>query len=383
MKRSMIAVLLLASSTEPTAATSSPMIAKSCERIFFGTQESAQGVFGATLDRRTGRLSPLRLEAALPRPTWLLADSRRPLLYATSDPRDQPGAGPLVVAYAIDPGSGALSRIGAVEPGGQGPTYLSLDERSRTLFVAHYGSGQVSALPLDRAGQPLPAASLQTDIGTGPSPRQKSPHAHAAVPDPTGRFLLAPDLGADRIFVYRFDRRSRMLTPASTPFLQLPPGTGPRHLVFAPDGQFAYLVSELSAEVWVLRWNAVAGTLQVESTLSIGVPDGPRSASEIAISPDGAYLYVGDRATDGIVVFAIDRRNGAITEVQRAPVGGRTPWSFALSPDAHWIVVTNQASDSITVLPRNRITGRLAPAVDRATLSKPVSVAFSPRSTRC
>ena len=357
----------------------------SCQRVYFGTQDPSRGISTALLDLRTGQLSPPQRAASLPRATWLLADRAGTMLYATSDPRDQPGTTPLVAAYAIDRASGDLRRIGAVEPGGQGPTHLSLDAKSRTLFVALYGSGQVAALPLDKGGQPSAPASVQTDTGTGPTPRQTGAHAHAAVLDPTGRFLLIPDLGADRVFVYRFDRRSRALSPAPVPFLQLPPGTGPRHLVFAPDGRTAYLVSELSAEVRTLRWDAAAGIITVLQTTPLAAAglSGPKSASEIAISHDGAHLYVGDRTTNGIMVFAVDRRGGTISETQRISTGGKAPWSFALSADERWMVVANQASDSISILPRDRNTGRLAPAVAQASLSKPVAVAFAGGGTPC
>ena len=168
----------------------------------------------------------------------------------------------------MDTASGGLRQINQAGSGTLNTNYLALDDRSRTLFVSGFESGNVTAMPILPDGSVGEVVANEKNYGTGPHPRQKSPHSHSVAIDPTHRYLVSTDFGADRIFIRRFDGATRALTPADPPFEQLPAGSGPRHLAFHPNGRFLYMNAELTAELRVYRWEAQRGRLQPVETVS-------------------------------------------------------------------------------------------------------------------
>lgn len=351
------------------------------QRIYIGThqQGGAASLFTATFDGRNGALGAARSVATIERPTWLVHDPARPVLYSVSETGNDGKSQGSVFSLRIDSASGDVAEINRVPSGGGGPTHLALDQRSQTLFVANYGTGQVAALPLDERGALAAPASVVSDYGTGPTPRQLSPHAHGVTLDPSRQFVLAPDLGADRVFVYRFSADRRALQSAATPFLQLPAGAGPRHLVFSADGRVAYLLNELTADLNVYAWDAGQGTLrplQTLSTLSAGY-QGKKSAGEILVSRDGKRVYLSNRGEDTIVVYAVDAGSGTLSEMQRLASGGKQPWHLALSPDQRWLLASNETSNSVNVFAVAGGDGRLSATGSKLDIATPVNIVFT------
>ena len=377
LSRFLLAASLLAPQAFARPAPSSQQI------VYFGTHGSGpgQGIFAARFDSKSGRLASLGLAAEIERPTWQVASSDKSILYSVSETGNDGKSEASVYSLAIDRATGKLSVVNKVGSGGGGATHLALDPRSATLFVANYGTGTVAALPVTADGALGAAASQQQDVGSGPKPRQKSAHAHSVAVDPSGHFLLVADLGADRVFVYRFDPATRQLSPAATPFLAAEPGSGPRHIAFAPDGRVVYIDSELSGEVTAYDWDQARGRLQAIQTVPAFPADytGERSAAELSLSRDGRFLYVSTRNNDTLVAYAIDSTTGRLSEIQRLPAGGKTPWSFSLSPDGRWLLVANEASSLISVFKVDRRSGKLTATDKMLAVPKPVSVTFSPQ----
>jgi 6-phosphogluconolactonase len=344
-------------------------------------ERSQQGIYAARFDTKTGRLTPLGLQAELERATWLVTHPKLPVLYTVAESAGGLSADSNIHSFAIDGESGKLTPLNSVGAGGRDATHLDLDATSQTLFVANYASGAVTALPLQSDGSLGTVASSQKDYGsTGPHRRQKMLIAHGVAADPSHHYVLVAEFGADRIFVYHFDRATRALSPSQTPYESVPAGSGPRHLTFHPNGKFLYLVSELSAELRAYRWDANNGSLRLVQALSpypAEYSGQEKSAAEIAISADGRFLYVSLRGDqDSIVVYAIDKRAGSLKEMQRLPSQGKTPWSFGIDPTGHWMLVTNEASNSITVFSIDPATGKLQPTQESLSIPKPVTVTF-------
>lgn len=347
--------------------------------VYFGSRstEPGQGIVAARFDDKSGRLSPVGIVAQVTKPGWLLAHPKLPVLYSVSEP----GGGSRAFAFTIDRTSGKLSPINDVPSGGIGATHLAFDEGSRALFVAHYGSGHVSWLPTADDGRLGIPNSVQLNYGSGPNQqRQLGPHAHGVVVDPSHRFVLAADLGADRIFVYGFDPAVPQLLPAVTPFASAPPGSGPRHLTFSPDGNFLFLVTEMQSEVVSYRWNAARARLQQVQALAMDEPTftGEKSAAHIAISRDGRYVYASNRGANSIAVFAVNGRDGTMRLVQRVSSQGRTPWDFAIDHTGRWMLVANSGSNSIAVFAVNPDTGELTATSETMPLTLPSNVTFLP-----
>jgi 6-phosphogluconolactonase len=343
--------------------------------VYVGTQgdKDGLGVLAARLNTTTGRLSAIGVAAPLQRPTWLVAHPGRPLLYALDETGYGPGEQGKVHALKADPARGALTVISTVASGGGGPAHMSLDDKAGGLLVAHYGTGHVAALPVRTDGGLEPPASVQANTGSGPSPQQQGPHAHAVMVDPTGRHALVADLGADRIFIHPYDATTRTLGPAGKASAALPPGTGPRHMALHPSGRYLYLLSEITPEMRAYRLRE--GRLELLQTLRAGGQP-PVNGAEVAVSHDGRFVYASIRVEHVIVVYAADETRGTLQEIQRIATGGQTPWSFALDPTGRWLLAANQGSGAVTVLARNTVSGRLSATDQAIAVDRPTCVVF-------
>lgn len=346
------------------------------ELLYIGTHGDA--LYGARLDEKTGRLSPLGLTARIDHPTWLAANTHLPVIYSVSEVGNDGKSDASVSSFAVDANSGALTLINTVGSGGGGATHLATNGAGDSLFVANFGTGQLSLLPIAGDGSLLPATSVQTEHGTGPHPRQASPHAHGVAVSPDGRFVLEANFGADRVFIYRFDAAAKTLTPTAS--IAFPPGSGPRHPLFHPNGRLVFVNTELAGGLNVYRWDADKGGMELVQTLTTDASKEPgqRSAAETVLSRDGRHLYVSNRGDNSLVAYAVDARSGKLSEIQRIADPGSIPWSISIDPSGQWMIVANQASSALAVLKIDPASGKLSLTGQELPVPVPVAVTFFP-----
>ncbi|MET9802014.1 lactonase family protein [Streptomyces sp. NPDC006368] len=322
-------------------------------RAFIGSFTSAggHGVVAADVDPGTGALTVTGAAGDVADPSFLAPAPGGAVLLAVSETEE--GA---VAAFDI---RGAAPRLlgDPVAVRGAGPTHLAL--AGGHVVTANYGSGSVSALPLRADGRPDAAPVVLRHEGSGPDPeRQSGPHAHQVVPDPTGRRLLAVDLGTDSVYVYALDAPGGD-APVPHGRTALPPGTGPRHLAFHPAGSHAYVLGELEPTITVCRWDADTGVLApVGGTRA--VPAGavtPSYPSGIAVSPDGRFLWAAVRGDDSIAVLALDDTREKPALVTTVPCGGHWPRDLTLDPEGRRLYVANERSGDVTWFDLDPTTG--------------------------
>ena len=204
-----------------------------------------------------------------------------------------------------------------------------------------------------------------------------NPHAHMILPDPANKFVLATDLAQDRIYVYNFDAATGKLTPADTPFAQLPSGDGPRHFAFHPNGHWLYQLCEESSTLVFFHYSPSTGTLTSQQSIS-ALPTafaGTSFASEIAVSPDGKFLYSANRIHDTIAICAI-AADGHLHRITEVSTLGDYPRHFRIDPSGNFVYVSNQKSDCINVFRRNRDTGLLTSTGSYAAVGTPAILTF-------
>lgn len=343
------------------------------------------GVLRLRFDPAKGRIDPQPLQTlASHNPSWLVLDEQRGRLYATNE-NSPTHADPVgrVSAWQLD-SSGEHQLIGQNISLGDEPTHASLSHDGRYLFISNYGArpnpgGSLAVMPLAEDGQPLPVTQLLAHQSSGVHPeRQQAAHVHSAVPSPDDKRLLVSDLGADQVFVYRYDPRNaeRPLQPDEPASIELPAGSGPRHLVFHPNGKHAYLALELSAQV--ASFDYTNGTLIRRQLLDLkdGGSEVRHSPGAIHTSADGRFLYVSDRGDyNHIIVFAIDS-DGALREIQRRPTEGREPREFAIAPDGRFLLIANQLSDDVVVIGRDPDSGKLGETLQTLPVERPSDIKF-------
>jgi 6-phosphogluconolactonase len=281
-----------------------------------------------------------------------------------------------VSACAIDRGSGALTRLNSQPSEGGAPCYVSVDRSGRAALVANYGGGSVALLAIAANGALAPGHVVQHS-GKGPNAeRQEAPHAHCIIPDPSNRFALAADLGADRVFVYQLDVDATALRHVGEAVMR--PGAGPRHIAFHPTLPLVFVANELDSTVATLRFDTTHGTLTSQgtsSTLPAGWT-GTNYPADIHVSANGRTLYVSNRGHNSIAVFSVPGA-GALALEQVISTEGDWPRNFSLHPAGRWLLVANQRSDSIVVFARDPDTGRLTLTRQRITIPSPVCLRFA------
>ena len=313
------------------------------------------GVF--QIDRVTGEWKQIQVLKESADPSFLTL-GKNGVVYAVHEGTAE------VSAYRVDPATGRLTLLNTEPTGGSTPASLSLDPSGRFVIVANYMAGTVAVLPIQADGKVAPLTQLVTLEGhPGPDPvEQTQSHPHDVVFDPSGQFVIVPDKGFDRVFIFTFDPQTGRLTPAHTPFVTVESGSGPRHLVFHPEGTYAYLINELNSTITVFGYNSageVLTHLQTTTTLP-GDFDGTNTAAEIAVDSSGRFVYGSNRGHDSIAVYEIDQGSGYISSVQWQSTHGSGPRFFMLDKTASLLYAANQYSDNITVFKVNRSDGTLS-----------------------
>jgi 6-phosphogluconolactonase len=352
---------------------------------------NGEGIYLFNVDSRTGALSQSRLAAKTRNPSWICIHPSRKYLYAINEITDFNGSSGSVSAFSIDHESGGLTLLNSVSSEGAGPAHMSFDVSGKFVFVANYLGGSIAVLPILAGGMLGSAVDTHRDTdsigathaseapdGSFAISGHDSPHAHMIAPDPSNKFVLATDLGQDRIYVYRFDSATGRMTPSEdAPFVSLPSGDGPRHFAFHPNGHWLYSLQEESSTITFFLYDPARGSLTAQKTIS-ALPAGfagTSFGSEIQVSPDGRFLYSANRLHDSISVCSI-AADGSLKRVSEVSTMGDYPRHFQFGPAGDFLYVCNQRSDSITSFKVHRDTGTLIFTGQYTAVGSPAFITF-------
>lgn len=333
-----------------------------------------QGIYLCELNLLNGKLTVLRLVApALPAsgstpstasPSTIDLNPAHTHLYVGNE-YGPPGA---VSAYAINRQTGDLTLVNS-QPAAGGPAHVSVDHSGRYLFSAEYSGSWFEAFPIRPNGSLGPAAFQMQTLGNvdtrfATRPATNAPpgsfaisahegpngHPHQMEADPSNEWVLGTDAGQDRIYVWKLRIGGNPpLIPAATPFVKTPPGDGPRHFAFHPNGLWMYSIQEEASTIIFWRFNRATGALAAEQMISSLPPGyaGTNYTSEIRVSHDGNFVYGANRLNDTIGVFRIGP-DGRLARVSFASTKGDYPRTFVIDPLGRFMVVGNQAADNMT-----------------------------------
>jgi 6-phosphogluconolactonase len=321
-----------------------------------------------------GALLPVQVVGDLVNPSFLALNRRGDRLYTVH------GDGETCSVFAVDAGTGLLTTLQTQSCEGRNPVHLALDPTDQHLVVSNHLTGMLVVLPVQADGTLAPVAQRMPLPGTPGPHRQEQPFSkpHFNPFDPSGRFVVVPDKGLDRIFVFRFE--GGRLAPSAQEHVDTREGAGPRHVAFHPSSRWVYAINELDSTVTAYRFDAATGALSPLQWVPLlpAVFTGNSRAAEVAVSADGRTLYASNRGCDTIEVFAIDPHSGRLTHRQSCTTHGRTPRFFALHPGGHLLYVLNEDSDSVVVLRVDPTDSRLSPAGPTLACGSPVCLIFRP-----
>jgi 6-phosphogluconolactonase (cycloisomerase 2 family) len=332
---------------------------------------------GISVYRRGGesdRWKLIEVVTDLPDPSFLIADRQGRSIYSAH------GDGTEASAYRIDPTTAKLHLLNHQPTGGTNGVHLAIDTTGRFLVLANYATGTVAVLPINTDGSLAPLADLTTLSGT-PGPHrteQDRSHPHHCPFDPTGRFIVVPDKGFDKVFVFRLDMTRGKLIPASSPDVASRAGAAPRHVDFHPTQPYAYVINELDSTIAVYHFDSEKGTLkpiQVHTTLPSSYT-GNNTGAEIAVAASGRFVYGSNRGHDSIAIFSIDQSTGLLTSIGWEPTQGRTPRYFGIDPSGTHLYAANQNSDNVVIFRIDTASGKLTPTGEIVTVASPSTIAF-------
>src|SRR5580658_4143054 len=346
----------------------------------YTAKTNSKGIYAFRFDPEKGQLTSIGVAAQTPDPSFLAVHPNGKYLYAVNEIGNfNGGTSGAVSAFAIDAKTDSLTFLNQVPTRGAGPCYVSLDKTGAFVLVANYDSGSIASFPVHDDGSLGTTSGFVQHSGSGPNKeRQEGPHAHWIGTSPDNRFALAVDLGLDQVIVYGFDSSKGIFTPMLSGFAKVKPGSGPRHLAFAPSGKFAYVLSEMESSVTVFSYQAKTGAMTSQQVISALPADyaGSNEAAEIAVHPSGRFLYTSNRGHDSIAVFAIDPKKGTLKSLGQVLTGGKTPRHFAIDPTGAYLLAENQESNNIVIFHIDPATGSLTPTGQTVDAPSPVCITF-------
>lgn len=356
-----------------------------------GMPGRGKGIHRFEMNPATGALAPLGFLPNDSNPSWLALDPSRTRLYAANETATYQGASSgSVSAYSIDRGSGNLTLLDTVSSEGAGPCHLSVHPSGKFVLVANYDGGAFAVLPVRADGRLGPSTDVKRETGR-PGPERAAsappgsfaisghdaPHAHMIDTDPSGRLVLSSDLGTDRILIWKLDLEKGVLSPNDPLSATLPPGDGPRHFAFHPNGRWLYSLQEEASTLVAFSYDAAHGRLAAEQTLST-LPAGfagTNFTSEVRVSPEGKFVYAANRLDDSIAVFSVGE-TGKLTFVASEWTRGDYPRSFTIDPTGNFLYACNQRSDAVTAFRIDRKTGRLTFTGEYTPVGSPAMMVF-------
>jgi 6-phosphogluconolactonase len=352
--------------------------------VYFGTRGSGAGK-GFSLshfDTDTGVLTKPKYLLDAESPAFFVIHPDGQHLYtcnSTNTFQGKPEGS--ISAYSIDPKTGKLALLNRKPSGGANPSYITIDKTDRYALIANYQGGNIAVLAINPDRSLGDRTGFAQHTGSSVNPiRQTKPYAHSIVLDPGNRFALVPDLGVDKLFIYRFNEKDGSLAPNDPPFATVKPGSGPRHVKFHPNGKWVYLINEMGCTVTGFTWDAAKGSLTEFQTVST-LPEGftnTNTCAELEVHPNGRFLYGSNRGHDSIVVFAIDQATGKLMLVERVSSRGKWPRNFTFDPTGQWILCTNHNSDNAVVFRVDEATGKLTQAGPPVAVPYPFCERFLP-----
>jgi 6-phosphogluconolactonase len=374
----MVAAALLGAQVGPAVAQNAP--GTSAMHAYVGSFTTAQrmargdGIHVYRADPATGAWTHIQHIGDLVNPSYLALSRDQRFLYSVHGDENY------ATAFALDPATGQAKLLNRAATGGRNGVREAVDPSGKFLVMANYASGSVAVLAIAPDGS-LKDQHQLVQLPGEPGPHkveQMSSHPHDIVFDPSGRFVLVPDKGLDRVFVFRFDAITGRLTPTEQGSVKSRPGAGSRHLAFHPKLPIVWVLNELDSTIATYRFDTEHGTLtpvQVMSTLPTDFT-GYSTTAEIAVSPDGRFVYGSNRGHDSVTIFAANPE-GLLSIVGWQPSQGAGPRFIGLDPAGRFLQAANEQGDNVVTFRVDAASGKLTPTGQVVKNTSPVTIVFT------
>ena len=345
----------------------------------YGTGQEG-GIYFCRLQLITGEMIIRGNISGIDNPSFLSMDASNQYLIAVNEVSEINGnPGGSVSSFKIDPENGSLTFINMQSTLGESPCHITIDRTGKFILIANYSGGNIIVFPILQDCMIGKNVEFIQHKGKSIIPdRQENPHPHSIILSPDNRYAFVPDLGLDKILIYRFDQKTGKLRSSDIPYISLKPGAGPRHFTFSRDGKFAYVINELDSTVTAFRYYPDKGKLKEIQTITTLPGDftGTSYCADIHIHPNNHFLYGSNRGHNSISTFSIDPSKGKLKLKGFTETLGDFPRNFAIDPSGQYLLAANQRSDNIFSFRIKPETGELTPTGYKIEIPKPVCIKF-------
>ncbi len=332
----------------------------------------SKGIYVYEFDSNIGDFSLKNSTENIINPSYLAVSSDNQFVYSVSENDKKSTAS----AFKFNSKNGKIDIINSELSKGQNSCYIINDDKN--VITANYSSGSISVFGKNSDGSMAEVKQLVQHTGKSINEkRQEAPHAHIVYFSPDKKYVLANDLGTDKVYVYQYDKNSDTTNLVLKSSVEVKLGSGPRHLIFSKNGKFVYVLQELDGTI--TSFSYAKGVLKKVSETTVVAPNfkGDIGAADIHISPDGKFLYATNRGTaNDISVFKIEK-NGKLELVQRISTLGKGPRNFAIDPTGNFLLVAHQYTNNVVIFKRDKSTGTLTDTGKKLELCSPVCLVFT------
>lgn len=353
------------------------------EPIRFGTgeilQSKGKGIVAADFNSENGEIIIMNVNEGIENPSFFTLDPSGKYLYAVNELKvwENTGSG-TISSFKIDKESGKLKFLNRKLTHGTDPCHISMTKKGKAIYVSNFMSGSICVRWILEDGSLSDDYQIIQHTGSGVHPvRQQGPHAHSCIFDNNNSYAVVPDLGIDKLMVYKVDQYDgKLLEPAEE--IVMPAGAGPRSGCFNRAGNRFYVIQELASRITVYEYKEGEGKLnklQTADTL-LAAYTANNICAHIQLTPDEKFLFASNRGHDSITTFRVDKEDGTLTYLRTQSCRGKTPRHFAIDPSGKFLLAANQDTDQIVVFAIDQVNGELT-AVHAADIGTPVCVQFA------
>jgi 6-phosphogluconolactonase (cycloisomerase 2 family) len=332
------------------------------------------GIHVYRVDPETGAWTHFQHVGGLVNPSFLVLSRDQRFLYSVH------GDEPYATSFVVDQATGHLTRLNQAATGGSNGVHQAIDASGKYMVVANYASGTVAVMPIRPDGTLGDQTQLARLEGQ-PGPHRKEQtgsHPHHVIFDPSGRFVLVPDKGLDRVFVFRFDASAGRLVPTEQGSVAARAGSAPRHGAFHPTLPVFWVLNEIGSSITTYAWDPANGSLHPLQVLPSTPPEftGDNSTAEIAVSRDGRFVYGSNRGHNSVAVFGSNPKTGTLSALEWVPTEGKIPRFITFDPTHRFFYAANEQSDTIVTFRVDAAGGHLRPTGRVIHNASPVTIAF-------
>ncbi|KAB1158216.1 lactonase family protein [Flavobacterium luteum] len=331
----------------------------------------SKGIYVYDFNTKTADLKLKSTSENAINPSYLTVSNDAKFIYTVNEN----GGKSMVSVYSFDSEFGLLQLLNQHDSEGADPCYIIND--SKNVTVANYSGGSISVFGKGSDGGISQVKQVIQHKGKSiNAQRQESAHVHMVQFTPDKKFVLANDLGTDKIYIYKYNQNSKNKILEIKDSVAVKAGSGPRHLTFSNDGKFVYLLQELNGGLTVFSYKK--GMLKMIQEASVVVPDfkGQIGAADIHVSPNGKFLYATNRGSANTISCFKIQKNGQLKLAETIPTEGIGPRNFVIDPTGKFLLVANQYSNNVVIFSINATTGKLFNTGKKIDLCAPVCLVF-------